>query len=140
LPSDWRNAVDGKTWHELLGPFSAKQVRIVCPPELPGVLESYPAGVSSMGQLPAPQRPDTDVKSGRENAYTTPVEAPPPSGPPVQSPLAHSHHSRSTESFVVIEAADSVPVADPVPAKRNWFRRTADRVRKRLGSHVCARS
>jgi len=144
LPSDWRNAVDGKTWRELLGPFnSAKQFRVVCAPApepTPSVLESYTAGVS-IGQLPAPapQQPDTDAEGRHENASATPVEAIPPSSP-VQLPLAHSQHSHSTESFVVIEAAVSVPVAEPVPPKKNWFRRTADRVRKRLGSHVCAHS
>jgi hypothetical protein len=192
LPSDWRNAVDGKTWRELLGPFnSAQQFRVVClpaPESTSSVLESYPApaGVSK-GQLPAPapqqldtdaegghenvsatpvgappplgppvqlpprpaqlpapapQQPDADVEGGHENTSAIPVEAPPPPGPAVQLPSrpAHSQHSHSTESFVVIEATDFVPVAEPTPSKKNWFRRTADRVRKRLGSHVCARS
>jgi hypothetical protein len=143
LASDWRNAVDGKTWRELLGPFNAKQFRVVCShaPELP---ESYPAEVS-VGQLAAPRQPDADVDGGHENASTTPVEAPPPSGVPVQLPAqpAHSQHSHLTESFVVIEvieAADFVPVSDSVSPKKNWFRRTADRVQKRLGSYVCVRS
>jgi hypothetical protein len=39
------NTVNGKTWRELFGLFNAKQFCVICShaPELPSVLESYPA-------------------------------------------------------------------------------------------------
>jgi hypothetical protein len=155
LPPDWRDAVDDVVWRELLGPFrSAKRLRVSCgcqcsslAPELSSsaALESYRAraGLLIPGLvLPALRHlepPHDDVETGHTEAPSRerpshPVVHPPP---PLTQQVERAAHS--TGSFEVIEGdSDDLPpplVSDPVPAKRNWFRRAViDRVwKKRSG-------
>jgi len=158
LPPDWRDAVDDVVWRELLGPFrSAKRLRVSCSrqccsslaPELSSsaALESYRAraGLLIPGLvLPALRHlepPHDVVETGHTEAPSRerpshPVVHPPPPPPPLTQVERAAH---STGSFEVIEGdSDDLPpplVSDPVPAKRNWFRRAVvDRVwKKRLG-------
>ena len=152
LPPDWRDAVDDVVWRELLGPFrSAKRLRIssscqCCSslaPELSSsaALESYRAraGLLIPGLvLPALRHlepPHDDVETGHTEARERPSHH--PVHPPPLTQVERAAHS--TGSFEVIEGdSDDLPpplVSDPVPAKRNWFRRAVvDRVwKKRLG-------
>lgn len=145
-PPDWRNAVDGKAWRELLGPFTgAKQIRIVCPhaPEFSASLESYLADLApGLGQLQALRRHlDAQVETEHEHASAAPTD----SRTTLSSDLS-VRCSDSTESVEVIGEEDDYaspsapdPDPDPAPAKKNWFRRNVvDRVWKGLGSRVRA--
>ena len=136
-PPAWRDIVDGTALRELLRPFNrAKRLRINCLPasERCGVPESYQAGLTPW-QHPALGVPAPPVEIEHTNTSPTLIDSPPLSAHPFPLPTPHSHHPHSTRSFVIIE--NDVPlVSDPAPAKKNWFRRAVDCVRKRVGSRA----
>jgi hypothetical protein len=160
LPSsNWQqqqNVVDGNAWRDLLKPFNGtKQLYIICPhaPELSSSLESYRAELKprpKRRELPAlRQYLDVPVvETGFKNPSPSPISTDTSTAsylvvPPQQPTYADSTTDYSSE--VIGDQDDHspppvpVPDKDPIPTKKNWFRKNVvDRVWKPLGSRVRA--
>ena len=151
LPSDWQDEVDAMVWHGLLWPFTSVKKLCVGYPlasELSNALESDDAGLV-LGLLPELQELEAQVELEHLNkAFETFVDTRQLAGRYVRlsvSPVAISTAvptpAEAEDEFPVpfqsTPDEDAPPVFLPVPAQKNWFRKTVvEPVQRRLLSRT----